>query len=82
MAYRGQNADGRWNPATGRATYRTRPDKEAPLWDPFSPVIYFWTSDTRGSDRAYFISYQGGVNARPRTTRALYHGYRCVRGAG
>ena len=82
MAYRGRNADGHWDAAAGRATYRTPPDKEAPLWDPFSPVIYFWTSDTRGPDRAYFISYRGGVAARPRTTHALYHGYRCVRDAG
>jgi hypothetical protein len=81
MAYRGRNADGRWDPATSRATYRRQPDKEAPLWDPFSPVIYLWTSDTRGSDRAYFISHDGGVTARPRTTHALYHGYRCVRAA-
>jgi hypothetical protein len=27
-------------------------------------VIYFWTSDTLGQDRAYFISYNGG-SVRP-----------------
>lgn len=78
MAYRGQNADGRWDPTTGRARYRMLPDKEAPLWHPYRPVIYLWTADTRGPDRAYFVGPSGSVSARPKTTHARYHGYRCV----
>jgi hypothetical protein len=79
MAYRGRNAGGRWNSTTGVATYRVQPDKEAPLWHPFSAVVYYWTADASTLDRAYYVSFEGGVYARPKTMRALYHGYRCVR---
>ncbi len=49
---------------TGKAGFqvcRTEPDKEAPLWDAYSPVIYWWTSteNTRGKDLR--VSYNGYV---------------------
>jgi len=40
MARHGQNSGGVWNAETAEATYQTRPDKESPLWDVYSKVIY------------------------------------------
>lgn len=64
---------------TGRATYRVMPDKEAPLWNRYSRVIYWWTSDEAAADRAYRVSYNGGVHVFPKATRRGYWAARCVR---
>jgi hypothetical protein len=55
------------------------PDKEAPLWHPYSPVIYWWTADDVQPDRAYRVAYNGVVQAFPKQTRRGYFAARCVR---
>ena len=40
MSRRGVNSGGTWNEQTRTATYRVRPDKESPLWNVRSQVIY------------------------------------------
>ena len=49
------------DPNEGRATYRVMPDKEAPLWHPYTEVIYWWTAIEAGDGRAYRIGYNGYV---------------------
>ena len=38
--FRGRTSEGSWDRSRARATYRRPPDKESPLWDPHSRVIY------------------------------------------
>lgn len=64
MARHGENCGGVWDPATGRADYLTKPDKESPLWDTTSPVIYWWTATEKDREQSYLIVYHGGVFAK------------------
>jgi hypothetical protein len=81
MSYRGQNAGGMWDASTYSPHYRIMPDKEAPLWNPFSQVIYLWTSDESESDStlAYRVVYNGLVNTVPKKWGPGYLACRCVR---
>jgi hypothetical protein len=79
MARHGVNAAGRWDATRRRATYEVRPDKESPLWDPYSPVIYWWTATEVDAERAFMITYAGGVFIRIKMRQPLYFAFRCVR---
>jgi hypothetical protein len=79
MIYRGRDAEGRWNAEARVTSFTVQPDKEAPLWNPFSHVIYLWTSTERDAQRAYFISYNGQAHPRNKSAHPGYQGYRCVR---
>ena len=63
----------------GAADYATKPDKETPLWNPHSPVIYYWTDELKTDDRAFLVAYNGTILARSITAGPAYQGYRCVR---
>ena len=75
----GQNAGGTWDTATGRAEYRSQPDKESPLWDPHSQVIYWWTATEVNEAQAFIIVYNGSVWPRPKNAYWGYLGFRAVR---
>ena len=79
MIWRGRNAGGIWNARARRASYRFMPDKEAPLWNPFSQIIYWWTADELDKERSYRITYNGYVNAIPKKAAWGYLGCRCVK---
>ena len=79
MARHGQNSGGLWDEENASATYDTQPDKESPLWDPQSQVIYWWTATEVDSEHAYIIVYDGKVWPRAKGFRADYLGYRCVK---
>lgn len=79
LVFRGQNAGGAWNPVSGRARYRTTPDKDSPLWKVHSKVIYWWTSTEGGATRAYYIANNGYVQLAPKQIGAGYLAYRCVK---
>jgi hypothetical protein len=79
MIWRGQNAGGEWDAQASRARYRVMPDKEAPLWNRYSQIIYWWTATEQGTDRAYRIAYNGYVSLTPKEARWGYLGCRCVR---
>jgi len=64
---------------SGKAQYKTTPDKETPLWNPNSKVIYYWTSESASEKTAYFLAYNGGVWERRKDSGAEYQGYRCVK---
>jgi hypothetical protein len=79
MQRHGQNCGGTWDATAGRVSYWRTPDKESPLWDIHSQVIYWWTA-TEVSDRdAYIIVYNGQVWPRPKRARWGYLGFRAVR---
>lgn len=81
MMRHGSNAGGIWDPEAGKATYARTPDKETPLWDVHSQVIYYWTSETDPQDtqRAYIIVYHGGVFTRRKTDGQAYLSFRAVK---
>jgi hypothetical protein len=81
MSWRGQNAGGSWDPATRSASFRSTPDKEAPLWDPYSRVIYWWAADEADGDRAYRVVYNGQVHALPKKWGPGSMACRCVKAA-
>ncbi|GMV07276.1 MAG: hypothetical protein AMXMBFR53_35510 [Gemmatimonadota bacterium] len=81
LTFRGLNAGGVWDPRAERATYRVTPDKETPLWDPHSRVIYWWTSTEVDRSAALSVTYNGRTNRRPKSAAQDYLGFRAVRAA-
>ena len=73
------DSGGVWDARAASATYRTTPDKESPLWNPHSQVIYWWTATEVDADRAYIIVYDGAVWPRSKQFSAAYMGFRCVK---
>jgi hypothetical protein len=78
-ARHGQNSGGVWEAETAKATYKTRPDKESPLWNVHSQVIYWWTATEVDEERAYIIVYDGKVWPRAKQFGPAYLGFRCVK---
>jgi hypothetical protein len=79
MARHGQNSGGVWDAETTTAAYETPPDKESPLWNVHSQVIYWWTATEVDAERAYIIVYDGKVWPRAKDFGPAYLGFRCVR---
>jgi hypothetical protein len=79
MARHGQNSQGAWDSQTAKATYKITPDKESPLWNLHSQVIYWWTATDIDDQRAYIIVYDGKVWPRSKDFGPDYLGFRCVR---
>jgi hypothetical protein len=84
MMLHGEKAKGVWNLEQGKAVYERTPDKETPLWDVHSKVIYYWTADTSAKDEryAYIIVYHGGVYPKRKTDGQSYLSFRAVREVG
>ena len=79
MARHGQNSGGVWDAENDKATYETTPDKESPLWNVHSQVIYWWTATEVDQDHAYVIVYDGKVWSRSKEWGPAYVGFRCVK---
>lgn len=79
MALHGQNSSGEWDTEAAEATYKTPPDKESPLWNIYSQVIYWWTATEINEERAYIIVYDGKVWPRAKDFGPAYLGFRCVK---
>ena len=83
MMVHGENASGVWDPAAKQATYSATPDKESPLWDVYSKVIYYWTSETPddNAQKAYIIVYNGAIYAKTKAVGQDSIGFRAVKQA-
>lgn len=79
MSRRGQNSGGEWDAGDAQASYQTTPDKESPLWNVRSQVIYWWTATEVNEEQAYMIAYDGKVWPRTKQFAAAYLGFRCVK---
>jgi hypothetical protein len=79
MARHSRNSGGVWDAGTTEASYTTRPDKESPLWNIYSQVIYWWTATEIDDKRAYIIVYDGKVWPRSKRFGPDYLGFRCVK---
>lgn len=75
-----KNSGGIWNDETKTASYDLAPDKESPLWNVNSMVIYRWTATEADDQRAFMIVYSGKVSARDkRSAPPAYFAFRCVK---
>ncbi len=79
MACHGQNSAGVWDAEIARASYKTTPDKESPLWNIHSQVIYWWTATELDEEDAYMVVYDGKVWSRAKQFGPAYLGFRCVK---
>ncbi|MCO6453457.1 MAG: hypothetical protein J5I90_21930 [Caldilineales bacterium] len=79
MTRYGRNSEGVWNPETAKTTYEIKPDKESPLWNVHSQVIYWWTATEVNEGHAYIIVYDGKVWPRSKQFGPGYLGFRCVK---
>ncbi len=79
MVYRGNCAGGTFNTTTKKAVYNNQPDKESPLWNMYSRVIYWWTADEANEKQAYIVVYNGGVWLRDKSYKLGYLGFRAVK---
>ena len=79
MARHGHNSGGVWNTETDKATYEMTPDKESPLWNIHSQVIYWWTATEIDKEHAYIIVYDGRVWPRSKQFGPEYLVFRCVK---
>src|SRR5208282_5559612 len=79
MARHGHNCGGVWDEELGKAFYVITPDKEAPLWNTRSKVIYWWTATELDEERAYMIVYDGKVWSRQKRFGPSYFSFRAVR---
>lgn len=75
----GEDANGKWDPIKEKAVYRFTPDKETPIWDPHSKVIYYWTDTIQSHGKAYIIVYNGGVFPRSMDSHQDYISFRAVK---
>lgn len=75
----GEDAGGKWDLDNENVMYRFTPDKETPLWDPHSMIIYYWTDTIMSEEKAYIIVYNGGVFSRDMESRYGYLSFRAVK---
>ena len=75
----GLNAGGEWDEETHQATFRTRPDKESPLWNPDSQIIYWWTATEADPEQVYRVAYNGYVLVVPKKMSMGSCAFRAVR---
>lgn len=78
MQRQGVNCQGRLN-AKGEPEYDIRPDKETPLWNPNSKVIYWWTKTEIDENNAYIIVYDGKIWKRKKNFSPSHLGFRAVK---
>jgi hypothetical protein len=79
MSLHGKNSGGVWDSEDAEASYVTTPDKETPLWNIHSQVIYWWTASEIDEKKAYIIVYDGKVWPRSKDFGPDYLGFRCVK---
>jgi hypothetical protein len=79
MSRHGKNCGGKWDADKEKAFYEIKPDKESPLWDTESGIIYWWTDTEVDDKHAYIIVYHGGVYSRGKKSQMGSQGFRAVK---
>lgn len=75
----GRPAGCTYSGSPGKQPCDYEPDKEPPLWNPYSMVIYWWTGTDAGPGQNLRVSYNGFVIPIPKTSVTGYTGFRAVR---
>jgi len=78
MHRHGHNCGGSWDAANRSASYERTPDKESPLWDVRSPIVYWWTATELNDREALMIVYDGKVWPREKSLQMGSLGFRAV----
>jgi hypothetical protein len=81
MARHGHNCGGEWDPKKERAKYKIKPDKESPLWDTTSQIIYWWTSTEKDENTVYVIIYNGVIFSEAKDFQIGSRAFRAVKEA-
>jgi hypothetical protein len=79
MHRHGKHCGGQWDGKSAFPKYAVKPDKETPLWNVHSNVIYWWTGTEIDKDHAYMICYNGQVRSRKKTWAPSYFAFRAVK---
>ncbi|NOK63788.1 MAG: DUF1566 domain-containing protein [Chloroflexi bacterium AL-W] len=79
LSLHNENCGGTWDTQQAQASYQMQPDKETPLWNIHSQVIYWWTATEVDEEHAYMIVYNGQVWPRTKQFGPGYLGFRCVK---
>jgi hypothetical protein len=79
MHRHGRNCGGKWDAVRRVASYDIAPDKESPLWDGDSQIVYWWTATELNAEQALIIVYDGKTWPRPKNFRPGYLGFRAVK---
>jgi hypothetical protein len=79
MTRKGQNAGGYWDSARNQAQFKIMPDKEAPLWNPYTGIIYWWTGSLDAKGKVYRMVFDGNVGPLARNFKMGSLGFRAVR---
>jgi hypothetical protein len=79
MSRHGANSGGWWDSQNKNAAYQVTPDKESPLWNIHSQIIYWWTATEIDDKSAFMIVYDGKVWPRHKQVHPSYLGFRCVK---
>ena len=79
MHRHGKHCGGQWDGNSAFPKYTAKPDKETPLWNVHSQVIYWWTGTEIDEDHAYMVSYNGHVRPRRKTWAPSYFAFRAVK---
>jgi hypothetical protein len=79
MSRHGVNSGGLLNLQNREASYQVTPDKESPLWNIHSQIIYWWTATEVDEQNSHIIVYDGKVWVRRKQIHPSYLGFRCVR---
>jgi hypothetical protein len=73
------NSKGSWDSKTETAIYEKTPDKESPLWNPNSKIIYWWSSTEKNNNTAYIVVYNGAVYPRPKKLKMGDLSFRAIK---
>ncbi len=79
MHRHGKHCGGQWDGSSPFPKYDVKPDKESPLWNVRSKVIYWWTGTEIDQKRAYMICYNGQVRPRQKDFAPAYFSFRAVK---
>jgi len=76
-----KNAGGVWDEQSRQARYKLPPDKETPLWQPNSEIIYYWTAEVsqETDEQAYIFTYDGKIYDKDIRYAPNYQSFRCVK---
>lgn len=79
MTRKGQNSGGYWDPARNDTEFKIMPDKEAPLWNPYTGIIYWWTSSENAQGKICRMVFDGNVGPLAKNFKMDSLGFRAVR---
>ncbi len=75
----GLNVGATLDTTTMTPSYDIRPDKETPLFDRYSMIIYWWSGTEADTSSAYLYSFNGHVFKKNKKFAAGNYGFRAVR---